>query len=346
MVGDEGTASTRAQAARIDGALSEAEQDLILPSTEEHDLDLFRDRLNAAYYPAFVDVVGSKPKLDHGRLNAAKLGRVTVGFVRFGHQAVVDPGVIDGFHVNVPVAGAIGSRCGDQSVLARPGTAAVFTPNGPTKLPFWSTDAAQLCLKISREALESELEGLLGRPVPGRLEFGMALDLGTPNGRQWHRALWNLVDSVSMGGLPGAVSDYLERAVICQLLFAADHGLGEDVRGGRSAPLPGAVRRVVELIEGAPEVLLTAADLARHAGVGVRRLEQGFRESLGTTPTAYHQKVRLERARADLLQPAAGETVTSVMYRWGFSNHARFAANYRARFGENPAETLRRSLGA
>lgn len=90
------------------------EQDSILPSGTEVDLDLFRDRLNSAYYPAFVDTIGHKAVLKNGRLNAKILNRMTIGFVRFGHEAIVDPGRIDAYHVNVPVVGTISSRWGTR----------------------------------------------------------------------------------------------------------------------------------------------------------------------------------------------------------------------------------------
>ncbi|WP_198519498.1 AraC family transcriptional regulator [Microbacterium sp. BR1] len=321
------------------------EQESILPSGAEDDLDLFRSRLNAAYYPAFVDTVGRKSVLRNGRLNAKALNRMTVGFVRFGHEAIVDPGRIDAYHVNVPLAGSIGSRCGHQAVLARPGLAAVFTPHAPTRLPAVSDDAAQICVKIDASAVIAELEALLARPLSRPLDFDIAFSTVGAGGATWMRALRSLIDTVGATDIPRPVSDYLERAMICQLLLAADHNYREDLDGSSTHALPGAVSRVVALLDESPNMLFTAADLARHAGVGVRRLEQAFREHLGMTPTAFHQQKRYERARADLREPRPDTTVTSVMYRWGFTNHARFAAGYRERFGENPSVTLRNVRG-
>lgn len=329
----------------VPGPLPLALQDRILPSGEEDDLDLFRDRLNSAYYPAFVDAPGHGAILRNARLNAKELNRTTIGFVRFGHEAVVDPGTIDGYHVNVPLAGTIGSLCGTKSVVARPGMAAVFTPLGPTRLPRLSEDAAQVCLKISRRAVTSELEALLGRPLSRPLDVDIRMSLETAAGAQWARAFWSLVDSAS-AGIPRPVVDYLERALVSQLLFTADHNYADDLAAPANAALPVTLRKVLALIDGAPQTLFTSADLARSAGVGVRRLEQAFREHLGMSPMAYLQRRRYEGAREELTNPAPSETVTTVMYRWGFSNHARFAAGYRRLFGENPSDTLRDLRGA
>jgi transcriptional regulator GlxA family with amidase domain len=79
------------------------------------------------------------------------------------------------------------------------------------------------------------------------------------------------------------------------------------------------------------------------SGVGVRALQDGFREAVGASPTAWIRSRRLERAHADLraAEPGDGTTVTEVAMRWGFSHFGRFSVRYRERFGVSPHETLR-----
>src|SRR5215471_3586027 len=48
--------------------------------------------------------------------------------------------------------------------------------------------------------------------------------------------------------------------------------------------------------------------------------------------------------RSELRSASPGLTVTEVATRHGFVELGRFAAQYRAAFGENPSTTLRRSL--
>lgn len=129
--------------------------------------------------------------------------------------------------------------------------------------------------------------------------------------------------------------------MIAKLLYSVRHSYTDALAAGDDRPmLPRALRQALEAIESSPE-LLTASDLARHAGVGVRRLEQTFRAHLGTTPGAYLTQFRLRRAHEDLCRAAPGESVTAVMHRWGFGNPGRFATLYRARYGRYPVETLR-----
>lgn len=55
------------------------------------------------------------------------------------------------------------------------------------------------------------------------------------------------------------------------------------------------------------------------------------------------RELRLQRSRKELLQASNGASVTHAAVSSGFNHLARFAARYRARYGENPSATLQRS---
>lgn len=320
--------------------LSLADQDRLLPSDPQPEFDMFRSQLNAAYYPAFVDVRGGGGLVDP-RLNARALSRMTVGFVRFGGDAVVDPGRIDGYHLNLSLAGAVASQYGEQTAIARPGRGAVFGPNAATRLPRWSRRAAQICIKIDRAAVREELELIVGRPITRDVDFDLAVSTERGPGSALLHSVLLLLEAIATQPAAARALSHLERVVIDQLLYAGDHDGRQQIEDADGRLLPSTLRRVLSLIESEPEVLRTTGDLARFAGVGVRRLEQAFREHLGTSPASYQTRVRLRHAHDELLQPGEDDTVTSIMVRWGFTNHARFAAAYRREFDRNPADTLR-----
>src|SRR5947208_272362 len=79
--------------------------------TTSHDLGDFRDHLNTAFSPASVSPPDGLPVPP--RLSAVRLQHLTLGFARFGVEASVAPGVLPGYHVNVPVSGAVLPHCGD-----------------------------------------------------------------------------------------------------------------------------------------------------------------------------------------------------------------------------------------
>ena len=87
-----------------------------------------------------------------------------------------------------------------------------------------------------------------------------------------------------------------------------------------------------------PDMCLTLA-------IGQRTLARAVRAVRGTTPAKHLHALALAEARAALQHPAA-RSVREVALRCGFRELGRFAADYRAAFGENPSETLRRHAAA
>ncbi len=69
--------------------------------------------------------------------------------VRHGDPA--RPRALGAYHVNVALSGSVESWCGKQQVVARPGTAAVFTPREHTVLPRWEPTPVSCASRSSGE---------------------------------------------------------------------------------------------------------------------------------------------------------------------------------------------------
>lgn len=111
-----------------------------------------------------------------------------------------------------------------------------------------------------------------------------------------------------------------------------------DARAGSDA-----VRRATAFVEENLAEPISVGDIARAARLSVRGLQSAFARALDTTPAAYVRTARLNAVRADLVAAEPAEaTVADVARRWGFAHLPRFAQHYRAQFGEQPSETLRR----
>ena len=83
---------------------------------------------------------------------------------------------------------------------------------------------------------------------------------------------------------------------------------------------------------------LAPADVADRAGVSVRYLHKLFAAS-GTSFGRWLVARRLERARAALLAPVAGDrTIATVALEHGFRDPSHFARVFRARYGATPAQ--------
>ncbi len=99
--------------------------------------------------------------------------------------------------------------------------------------------------------------------------------------------------------------------------------------GGREA-----LRMIAELMEANFEEPLSAAELAKLAGLSLRQIQRMFQETLGTTPTKYYTRLRLQRARNLLLQ--SGMSITQIAVACGFQSACHFSKAYRAVYGRPP----------
>jgi len=82
------------------------------------------------------------------------------------------------------------------------------------------------------------------------------------------------------------------------------------------------------------------ADLADHVGVSVPTLNRHFRAVTAMSPLQYQKKLRLQRARVELL--AAPHDVAAVGYAVGYDSPSQFSREYRRQFGVPPAQDARR----
>ena len=87
---------------------------------------------------------------------------------------------------------------------------------------------------------------------------------------------------------------------------------------------------------------VTLAGLCAASGVSERRVRSAFYECYQMSPTAYLRVVALNAVRRELVEgPRLRDAVSRAATDWGFWHLSRFAAQYRALFGESPRHTLR-----
>jgi AraC-like DNA-binding protein len=309
------------------------------------DLDQARAEVCRLYYPLRIDLAG-RPGPVELSMKTVSFGPLLLGRLTYTAAITKDCGDLQAaFHVNVPIQGQVLSSCGDQQVLATPEMAAVFNPAGRTVLDRWQAGATQLCLKISRAYLERELADQLGRPLRRPLAFRIGMDLTSPAGRNWLHALRMVAGELdSPGGFATQplLAAELRRLILAGLLCCQPHSYTEDLASPGPPSGPRTVKTAVELIQSSPGRPWTIGELAATVGVSVRSLEDGFQRYVGASPMAYLRQCRLERVHQELrAAPDAGTMVSAVAYRWGFAHLGRFARAYRARYGENPSDTLR-----
>ena len=279
-------------------------------------------------------------------LRALQVGCLTAGRLGFGRLTSVTTARSTNFRICIPLQGSAVTRSGDSPAMdTTSGEAVVIPPEAPAHVT-WSPDCQQLVLMVSREVLESELETLLGRSLSAPLRFELHMPKAGPVRSLWRTPLDMLRrELLAPSGLFSrtAAGLHAQALVLDGLLLGHRHNYSEVVDSPAAPARRPAIARAVELVQSRPGHPWTVTGLAAEVHLSVRALHEGFVRDVGLPPITYLRHVRLHRARAELLASDRSQTtVREVANRLGIVHMSRFAATYRATFGESPSATLAR----
>lgn len=308
------------------------------------DTDELEKVVSQLWAPHRLTVFERQSKLN-GRVNAITIGAITIGYIHYGADVSlrVPDGAVAGYHVTIPVAGTAITRYTHGNVTASSDVAALIAPGQPATID-WPETCAQISAKFDRNAIELELEELLGHPIARPIRFANEMRL-TEGRQRWFTALMLLEQEASQ---PGGMLNYelpmrhLESYLIESLLFSQPHNYSAELHYAGTIAGPKALRQAMEFMESRARSPLTVKDVANATGVSVRALQEVFRSRLDMTPMEYLREVRLRCAHEELLNASSGQlSVRNVAHRWGFLHSGRFSADYRRKFGEFPSTTMR-----
>ncbi|MBB6380625.1 AraC-like DNA-binding protein [Pseudonocardia eucalypti] len=278
-------------------------------------------------------------------MNAVGIGELTTGYLRFGSDTQILSGATPYYHVTLPLTGGAIWRVQRHVVRSTPSVAAVLGPGAAGEL-LWSGGSCQVAVLLPQASLDRELERHLDRRITEPVTFAPEMNLTAPTARGWLDALRLVLNEAERreGRSPHPLTTRtLENLLVDNLLLAQRHNYTAELDKPAPIASPRAVREATALLEERPEHPWTVGELAQAVHVSVRALQSAFTRATGISPMRHLRQVRLNRIHAELLDadPRA-TTVTEIAARWGFTHHGHFASLYRARFGEPPAQTLRR----
>ena len=199
--------------------------------------------------------------------------------------------------------------------------------------------------RFSTAAIQVELSHLLERHIVRPIDFDPMVNFDHGAGRIVKRMLTQLYEQAGQHEKSGHGMRQIERSLVTLILEGLRHNYSKFVNGPERSIAPWQVRIVEEFILENADQPLFLGDLAVIGGVTARSLQYAFRRHRGCSPMEFLRRIRLERVRDELAHATPDTTVTSAAMRWGFLHLSRFAAEFRARFNENPSETLSRSQG-
>lgn len=209
-------------------------------------------------------------------------------------------------------------------------------------------DFSALFLTVPFARLKGHLRALLGEQADTiDPEFTPSTDLTSMAGQHMRNTLLFAARELdgplrALNGNGGVLKSNLETLLLNQILHSLPNAHSDLLQSGRPSPaLPYHVKRARDYMQAHADRPIALEALSTHAGCSIRTLQEGFRNALGSTPTAYLKSIRLDRVRQALLSAAPGDSVTALALKWGFAHHGNFAKAYRAKFGIPPSVTLR-----
>ncbi|MFG3438283.1 GlxA family transcriptional regulator [Nonomuraea sp. NPDC047897] len=96
------------------------------------------------------------------------------------------------------------------------------------------------------------------------------------------------------------------------------------------------IRAAVRAIHGDPGAPHGILDLARHAGLSPRHLQRRFTAEVGTPPSAYVERVRVEAAQRALAE--SDDPVDAIARRYGFGTAETLRRTFHRRLGIAPSD--------
>lgn len=290
---------------------------------------------SGAYNPGWhITGLTSRSPVSHRRCEA---GSLTVDDVMIPGRVALEIPAPDGVAVIQPRAGSMSVAGGPLAtvkfpVLVAHGMPCVLQCNGARFDVV--TIAADVLHKVAAD---------WRAPLAQQIHFLDCRPRSRTAVRAWHRAL-DYVASTLAG--PDTAHQPLIVAGLAPLLAGAllecyPSAVTEQDLANEPA-LSESVKDAVSFIHRHAAGDVSINDVAAAVHLTPRAVQYLFRRQLGSTPTEYIRRVRLNRAHQELLAGApSNTTVTEIAQRWGFAHPGRFAVLYRQTYGQSPHTTLR-----
>jgi AraC-like DNA-binding protein len=324
------------------------------PDTDPlRDFELFRTRDPSAAQELAMPVMSPHRLRLSGRradfsaaIQAVKIKQVSVIVIRYGAEITIDrPAWEHSVGILVPVSGRLSVEHHGREYVATPDRSMVIlSPGyGATHLQ-WGPQTVVLALKADTGELTRALHRIA--PQADERPFMATSPLVTGPAQRSVLGTIQLFSHVfsrygPKQAVPLPMARQLREQALCTMWLSVPNNHTDVIYGTQQDSKESRVHPVIELIAAETRAVHTVPDLAHAANVGVRALELAFKRELDETPLHYLQRVRMERARDDLRDYDPSQvTVAKIAHRWGFGHLGRFAARYRAQFGEMPSETL------
>ncbi len=298
-------------------------------------------------YPHRLGVAAPKGQSLMCLTSALDLGACALGYVQYGFDVEIDPGVITEYLlVKSTIAGHGRVTCGEQSVSSSRRSIVMTSMTQATRI-IMSAQCRHLTARICRQAVEDRIVEKLGRRLSTPLIFDLEVPSDSDFGRAWHQLLNHICELSATAPKALAAEEVRKqysRTMIELLIHAAPHNYSEELELGATHSVPWYVRRARAYMHDHLAELRSVAEVASSVGITPRTLQNGFRQVFNMTPAQYLRDIRIQALHEALLRAGPTRNVTELMQAVGIVNFGRYAQYYRRKMGVAPSETLKSVL--
>src|SRR3989344_122437 len=299
-----------------------------------------KDKVSHYLCPHSFNVLRDEPI--HTRLNGVFFGTSALLDLRYGAPVEINIGdIADQYLFRITLQGHCEVAHGRRSAAMQSGCLSVSSPFSQSRI-VTDGECRNMILRADRDALQLQLQRLLGRSLRQSVIFDVSVDpLGAGVVSLYHTLdyICRLYGSgVDGSRLASGLSDYLMQLLLTQL----PHNYSTDLLIDSRAPLPHHVKKARDYIEAHLGESISLATLSELCGVSARTLQNGFKQFLQQAPVEYIRERRLAVIHDSLQQGNTCESVTDILLRHGINSFGHFSSAYRQRYGCLPSDTLRR----
>ncbi len=299
----------------------------------EADISSWQTAVSQAYF--LLDTEARRDGPFKGQLQAWPLGPISV--TRIACDPVLyrrKPAHLrdardDAILISIPTAARVHFSQNARDVICDPGGFVIERSDAPYE--YWHADPdVQWVVKVPREAVQARIgsaERFLGLSVDARSGLAAYFLSSLSCAIQHADALDDQV---------GAASGTHLLDLLCLALQNDQRALASNDGPVRRAHLERAEAFINANLK---DPALSPARVAEGCGISLRYLQRLFGDT-GLTVSDYIRDQRLARCHEDLIA-GRPDRISTVAYRWGFTDHAQFCRHYRAHFGRTPSEARR-----
>lgn len=311
---------------------------------ESHDITEICDTVSKTYCQHSLRRRSSRASID-AQYCRASFGTLSFNYLRYGADVAIEPICFDRFYMlEVPLMGTAKLRYRGEEVESAGVVGSLVSSQGVLKSQ-WDGDTARLMVQLDRGLLERFATNMLGHAITRPIEFRLPVDMSHGIGAGLRDYVLHIAQQLTTNPFLREhmlVERQIERTIAAMLLCGQPHTYSAEVNAVAEPGAPKYVARAYDYIMENYRQDISIEDLVEVSGVSMRTLYAGFKRYKGVSPMLALKTRRLEAVHEDLLNACGGDSVTDIVFRWGFTHLGNFSRDYKKRFGELPSDTLRK----